>query len=292
MMNSKVAFALVPSFFVFTLSVVRAESAPDEKSVLILADTIGPTSPSLEESVVVALGYTVVVVDATTWGAMTTVDFSSYQAVVLGDKSCGGFGTSPWLDAALNNRTVWSLAVTGNIVVIGTDPTYHSSFWAGGLLFAPYADGDQLTESGIAFAAAGSKTGLYLTLSCYYHGVSPLTPVPILDQFGLFTVTGVGCYNNSHIVAVHPVLDGLVDDSSLSNWGCSVHEAFDSFPSDWSPIAIAKGLGGHGYRRFADGSRGLPYIIVRDEDPALGTLKICTSHDMRKSGPYKSTKCP
>ena len=86
----------------------------------------------------------------------------------------------------------------------------------------------------------------------------------MLDVIGLFTVTGVGCYNNVHIVAVHPALAGLTD-AALSGWSCSVHEAFDSFPSAFLPLAIAKGIGGTGSLSFADGTFGMPYILARGE---------------------------
>ncbi|PJE64255.1 MAG: hypothetical protein COU90_03720 [Candidatus Ryanbacteria bacterium CG10_big_fil_rev_8_21_14_0_10_43_42] len=130
----------------------------------------------------------------------------------------------------------------------------------------PSQGGDVVTNSGIAFATSNpTKTGMYATLSCYYHGVVSGTPVPFLDPFGAFTVRGVGCFNDAHIVAVHPALSGLTDPS-LSNWSCSVHEAFDSFPPDFLPLAIARNTNGAGEIDFADGSRGVPYIIARDEE--------------------------
>lgn len=86
----------------------------------------------------------------------------------------------------------------------------------------------------------------------------------MLDKFGSFTVTGVGCYNDSHIVAVHPALSGLTD-VSLSGWSCSVHEAMDSFPPDFLPLAIAKWIAGPGSLSFADGTFGIPYIVARGE---------------------------
>lgn len=129
---------------------VKAAPAPNGNSVLILGTTIGPASPSLEESKAAALGYTVVVASALDWAGMTAGDFASYKAVVLGDRSCSIGGTSPDLDAALANRAVWSPVIIGNVVVIGTDPTFHSSFYLGGL---PGPDGDQVAASGIAFAA-------------------------------------------------------------------------------------------------------------------------------------------
>lgn len=146
-------------FFGFGVTAWSAP-APDGNSVLILGTTIGPASPSLEESKAAALGYTVVVASALDWAGMTASDFASYKAVVLGDRSCSIVGTSPDLDAALANRAVWTPAITGNVVVVGTDPTFHSSFYAGGL---PVSDGDQVAASGIAFAASEpGKTGAYI----------------------------------------------------------------------------------------------------------------------------------
>src|SRR3989344_6713356 len=65
--------------------------------------------------------------------------------------------------------------------------------------------------------------------------------------------------------AVHPALAGLTD-ASLSNWSCSVHNAFDSFPADFLPLVIAKGIGGAGSLVFADGSFGVPYILARGKE--------------------------
>ena len=87
-------------------------------------------------------------------------------------------------------------------------------------------------------------------------GTAANTPVPVLDQFGAFTVTGVGCYNNAHIVAAHPALTGMTD-ASLSNWSCSVHEAFDGFPGSFLPLVIANGIA-QGAINFPDGSSGPP----------------------------------
>ena len=186
---------------------VFAAPAPDANSVLVLDITVSGGAGSLEATKAAGLGFTVVMATPADWAAMTAADFASYRALILGDATCAGIGTSPWLDAPTANRTVWSPVVNGNVVVIGTDPVFHQG-----------QGGAQLVESGIAFAGdEPTKTGLYACLSCYYHGTAPGTPVPVLDQFGMFTAVGVGCYNDSHIVAVHPALAGTTD-ASLSNW--------------------------------------------------------------------------
>jgi LPXTG-motif cell wall-anchored protein len=147
--------------------------------------------------------------------------------------------------------------------------------------------GSGLVEKSIAFAAdAAGKTGAYISLSCYYHGVAAGTPVPELAGIGTFTVTGVpGCFNDAHIVASHPALEGLTD-GILSNWGCSVHEAFDSWPSSFSVLAIA--LSGDAFEA-ADGSVGTPYILARGEglsasniqlSPVSATLAVGETHTL------------
>jgi cysteine-rich repeat protein len=234
-----------------------AMPAPDANSALILDTTVSGCPGGSEWTKATALGFTPVCVDAATWSAMTTAEFKTYRQLDLGDATCTSVTAAA---AAEANRATWSAAVDGNIILVGTDPVFHSSFGPGG----PQG-GDQVVENAIAFAGdEPTKTGLYISLSCYYHGVASSTPVPLLDQFGPFTVTGVGCYNDAHIVAVHPALIGLTD-ASLSGWGCSVHEAFDSFPADFLPLVIAQGIAGAGSMTFPDGTFGIPYILARGE---------------------------
>jgi cysteine-rich repeat protein len=241
-------------------SFAAAQPAPDGNSVLILGSSVTGGIGSLEATKAIAQGFTVVIDTDAAWAARSTTDFASFKALIIGDPTCQGPG--PYNPAAEANNLVWGPAVTGNIVLIGTDPTFHSSFGPGG----PQG-GDTVANSGIAFAAADpTETGLYLTLSCYYHGTAALTPVPVLAPFGVFTATGVGCYDDAHIVAAHPALAGLTD-ASLSNWSCSVHEAFDSFPNlgptAFLPLVIAENIAGPGSLNFADGSFGVPYILAR-----------------------------
>lgn len=63
-----------------------------------------------------------------------------------------------------------------------------------------------------------------------------------------------------------------LDDVSLSDWSCSVHEAFSAYPSvgsnGFQALAIARDILGVGSQTFGDGSVGLPYIISRGATPA------------------------
>ena len=213
-------------------------------------------NPSNEEMKAAAQGFTVVVATAAQWGVMTASDFGSYRALILGDRECSVVGD---IAAAEANKGVWGPEVDGNIVLVGTDPEWHSST---GVVDA---GGDEVIDGGIAFAGdIADKTGLFATLSCYYHDTAAGTPVPVLDPFGAFTVTGGGCFDDAHKVADHPALAGITD-AILSNWSCSVHEAFDDFPADFLPLAIAQGIGGAGSINFPDGTFGIPYILARGE---------------------------
>jgi lysophospholipase L1-like esterase len=240
--------------------------------VLILGSTVTGGTSSLEAQEVAAQGLTPIVVDDATWSAMSSAQFATYRAIVLGDATCSS--TVP--SAAVANTAAWGAAVTGNILINGTDPVYHAG-----------QGGSLVTQKAIDFVIADSgKTGLYVSLSCYYHGTAPKTAVPLLDGLrpGGFTVTGVGCYNDAHIVATHPALDGLTD-STLSNWSCSVHEAFDTWPADFTVLALAKDFGAA--FTASDGTIGTPYMLASGQGlrsfplsvtPTSATVPVGTTH--------------
>ena len=214
--------------------------------VLLLEPTVSGGCSSPEALAAQALGLAADVATGEAWSALGTDDFGAYRALVLGDPTCGWGNAAP----AEANAATWASAATGNVVINGTDPVYHDG-----------QGGNALTTKSIAFAVAdAAKTGAYISLSCYYHGVEANTPVPLLQGFGSFTVTGVGCYNDAHIVATHPALEGLTDET-LSEWYCSVHEAFDSWPLTFEVLAIAEGAGTT--YNATDGTVGIPYIVAR-----------------------------
>ena len=247
-------FLAVAAALCLSASRVYAAGAPNDHTVLILDSTVSGGTSSLEATQATAQGFTVEVVSDAVWGAKTQAEFGTYRALILGDPDCT-VGTAP-IAAAEANRTTWSPVVNGNVIVIGTDEFFHSGI--------PGAT--NLSNNGIAFAAnIVGKTGLFLSLSCYYTSQDPSIPIPILDQFGapaFRTLRAPGCFNDSHIVAVHPVLAGLTD-ADLSNWSCSVHEVITAFPSTFLPLAIANNVTGEGELAFADGSHGVPYILAR-----------------------------
>ncbi|MGB5145688.1 MAG: hypothetical protein WBN86_01025 [Porticoccaceae bacterium] len=253
--------SLLAAVLVLTAALpAQATPAPDGNSVLILSTTNGSSKYSAEAT---AQGFTPVVVDATTWASYSTADFASFRAIILGDPTCGG---SPSVVAAAQSNTAWGTAVTlGPKLIIGTDEALHSQ-------------GAQLITSGLGFVTSdAAHTGIYISLSCYYAGDPSGTPVPVLDPLGTFTVEAAtgGCYDDAHIVASHPALTGLTD-ASLSNWGCSVHEVFNSFPSGtFIPLAIARNQTGTGEMTFGDGTSGIPYILASGAGiVAVGTPQV------------------
>jgi cysteine-rich repeat protein len=237
----------------------RPPGVVSTNKVLILDSTVLHGQDSIEASQARSLGYGVDIVSDAQWAAMGAADFASYRAIILGDASCAGLTV---VQAALNNRQVWGPVVDGNVIIVGTDFAYHSEYTG--------------TKNSIAFAAfQPGKTGAYISLSCYYHGIGSRTQVKLLEPFGYFSVTGVGCYDDAHIVAEHEALKGL-SDALLSNWRCSVHEAFDVYPdADFTALVIARDRASAelprwpGSRDFADGSHGVPYFLARGATPVM-----------------------
>jgi hypothetical protein len=245
---------------------------------LILADSVtvpgpAPASPSesIEQYEAEQDGFTVTSVTGAQWDAMTAAQFAQYQVLIIGDPTCDASGSS--FAAAASNEGTWEPVVMssgGNKVLIGTDPTFHYTTGS-----APHAP--KLEANGVAFAGAiTGATGAYVDLSCGYDNSSAGTAVPLLDGLsthgsGQFTVVGEGplgaCTTGVNVVAQSGPTTGLTD-GDLSNWNCSVHEAFDQFPSDYTPLALAPSTSGFPSVYCADDvstgalACGSPYILL------------------------------
>lgn len=100
------------------------------EKVLILDSTVNGGINSLEAQEAAALGFSVEVVDNAGWAAKTTSDFASYRGIILGDPISIDISK---IAAAEANKFVWGQAITGNVVVIGTDPVLHN--------YSSYTDG-------------------------------------------------------------------------------------------------------------------------------------------------------
>ncbi len=219
--------------------------------VLILGSSVSGGANSDEAQAVALLGLTFDIASPTEWAGLTASDFAAYKALVIGDPNCQV--STAAISAAQGNAGTWGPVVNGNVIVIGTDPALHNR--------------QAVTRKGIEFAVdAAGRTGAYITTSCYYHFASPGTAVPVLDglsDLGNFTARGqLGCFNDAYKTASHPALDGITS-AVLSNWGCSVHNGFDSWPADFEVLAIGRNVGA--YYTAPDGTKGIPYILARGE---------------------------
>ncbi len=228
---------------------------------LIFGPSVTNGSSSMEATRLTAEGFTVTVVDATTWGTMTHAQFATYQLLVFGDPTCGG--SASILSPAVANESTWAPVVNGNVIVIGTDPDYHNT----------YGHPSAGAFAGQALAYAGARvgqTGLYLDLSCYYASSGAGSDAPILDglESGFTIHNGGG--NSSHVVASVPQLLG-VTDSDLSNWGESIHETFTRWPSDFVVYAIDAAQTGY---TAPDGTVGAPYIVGRGGGLSPGAVGL------------------
>ncbi|KAH0544766.1 hypothetical protein FGG08_001133 [Glutinoglossum americanum] len=211
------------------------------------------------------LSFSAKVVTEADWRSMSTADFAAFKAIIIGDSASSDLSLIQVLE---DTQSTWGPAVTGNMILIGTDPSNH---------FGSEPGAGVLIDNAIKFAASGktptgaTSTGFYMALAHYYDGVDTGT-ITSLSYFGEFGMRGnLDCYDNSHIVASSPALGTLTDDA-LSNWSCSVHEAFSKYPSTgingFQALAIAKDIIGDGSQTFGDGTIGLPYIISRGATPA------------------------
>jgi len=255
----------------------RAALAATAPKALILADSVtvpGPapatSTESIEQYEAQQDGFTVTSVTGAQWDTMTAAQFAQYQVLIIGDPTCQGTNS---FAAAVTNETTWEPVVMksgGNKVLIGTDPTYHYSNNS-----APNAA--KLEGNGIAFAGkVAGATGAYVDLTCAYDDSVANTPVPLLDGLSThgakqFTVIGEGqlsaCATGVNIVALTGPTTGLTD-ADLSGWDCSVHEAFQKFPADYTPLALAPAASLFPSSYCADdvGTKalvcGAPYIMV------------------------------
>ena len=234
--------------------------------VLILAPTVVGGMNSLEAQVALGLGYQVDLVSPAVWSQIPATGpngFSSYRAIILGDP----VGDISAISAAVANRGVWGPQIKGNIIIFGGDPANHP------------AGGSILTTNAIRFAVAQpNKPGLYIALSHYYDSGSVLS-VQVLEPIGAFTIEAASeCYEQAHIEATHPVMNDLTD-AALSDWGCSVHETFaswpDSGPDKFLVLAIAEDVGTIVYTG-TDLAVGIPYVLARGQglEPVTNRLEL------------------
>ena len=87
-------------------------------NVLMFGPSIGP-APN-EATIAAADGHTVTVDIAATWLGRSTASFATFDALVIGNLGCV-LNTGPLATVEATAAT-WGAAVSGNVVVYGTDP--------------------------------------------------------------------------------------------------------------------------------------------------------------------------
>jgi hypothetical protein len=200
--------------------------------ILFYEPSLTEDKPLNEAEIAQLAGYEIRVADEDRWRSMTTEEFAVFDAIVVGDPNCGGgYYGEDYMAAIRETRDAWSPAVTGQVILVGMDPMYHQR----------REGAVTLTENALDWAIGGDSTGMYFSLSCYYVGNRGGTIVKELKGLGEFEVRGQGrgsfpsCPDSMRISLTgegHPAMEGLTDEL-LSNWRCSAHEAFDSYPEGW-----------------------------------------------------------
>jgi hypothetical protein len=251
-----------------TLTVTAASAAtptPTPKVLINLATVAGQSTNSVEAQRATAAGFAVTNVTAAQWTAMTAAQFGQYDALVVGDPTCSSVAAS-----VTGNVSTWAPVVmgtaggrtqAGNRVLVGTDPVYHRSAHTGA---------DHLIQDGIAFAGAQpGRTGIYLDNSC--GGVAALVPAlnALSAGSGTWTDGGGSCGDKVSKIASNSLFDSLVS-ADMQAWGCSIHETYGSWKSDWFPLAIdtlstAKPVCGYDTTSHA-AVCGTPYILIAGSD--------------------------
>jgi hypothetical protein len=216
-----------------THAVARSPHGSSSDSILFYGPSVGGRSIN-EASIAEAMGFDVTIATKDEWAAMSTSDFEAFGAIVFADPSCKT--STHRLNVAEANAETWSGAIQGPVVVTGTDPVWHLNH---GVQPGP----ERLIANTLAYVTSGDGTGLSVGLSCYYVDARRDTPVPLLRDLGTFTVQGQGrkplpgCPDKVETPdPTQSLLTGLTADD-LSDWGCSIHEAFDSMPVGFDVVA-------------------------------------------------------
>jgi hypothetical protein len=254
-LSTTAAALLLP---LFLLSEASGAGAANDHTVLILESSVagGISSPFAQRAI--ALGYDVELVDNTVWLAKSTADFATYRAIILGDPhSESGRGTTSPIAAAEASVAVWGPAIDGNMLIVGNDPAYHIQWISTAI---------ETIDRGIEYVLANpvneGKTGFYFATSWYYNQSGQNNTVEVLRYFGSFVVSeNTTCHDDIHVTAPAHLAMAGISDQDLSNWNCSIHALFTRWPANFTPLAMAEGLGA--LYTAPDGTTGTPYIFAR-----------------------------
>jgi hypothetical protein len=267
-----------------------------QNKVLILSSSVAGGQTSREALAVRDFDPTtqVVIVTPQQWSAMTTEDFMSYKALIIGNALCES--TQAAFQAAIDNRATWGSVVDGNVVILSTDPVSNNT--------------PQLVENAIHFAvsavnSAPNRTGVYIALGCAYQGATNPTPVTLLEPLGSFKVQGTPfCPDSPHMFEMSPAhisQDIWSNDGLLVGDGCPVRSVFTEYPEQtFAFAALAVDAADNpipGQKPYIDYTIdmpsettfiGTPYILVRgamNRGAGCGILDAIPAQEMCDLGP-------
>ena len=239
--------ALVTAAVTAVLTIGATAAFAAIPKALINDSTVSGGAGSEEALIATAQGFAVTVVSDATWAGMTAAQFGTYDLLIAGDPTCGSLPPGLVSSAPVYGPVVRGLAggrtLAGNRFVIGTDPVFHDG--------AAGSVREEVVRSGIRFAGKQpGRTGMYFSPTCAanYYGQSAQTLAilaAISSGAGAWTINAnPPCGGNVSLIAFEASFAALTT-ASLQAWGCSVHESFPTFPTDFSALAVATDTASH-----------------------------------------------
>lgn len=232
-----------------------------------------------ESHFAVDAGHNVTIVSAAEWASMTTEDFASYDAIVIGDAGCD-CDEGDLLEPLNDNKEVWSPAVTGHLFMHTFDPVFHYNFDAPrGLNPGQVQAMVDLSVDGIEYAASAEGTGLYYAHSCRdfeQNDRGGLGALPFLSELAEVVPSYQGGGDDVEILEPgHPSM-GNLSDEVLSEWGSSFHDYFLSYDGFFSLLAYGRdsAIDGMFRRGLVGGGLLEGDIIIATEEPLGGASSV------------------
>jgi hypothetical protein len=243
----RIGLVLVCALVALMTGAPAAASGSALPKALIDEATVTGGSESQEAQAAEKAGLEVTVVSDETWKSMTQAEFGQYRLLISGDPTCGYLPPGLIESASTFGPVVLGDAggrtEAGNRIVVGTDPVFHD----GALETAR----GTIIREGIAYAAGhAGTTNMYFDTTCAaeYSGQSVET-LEILEALSggppAWAIDSEPpCGGSVSLIASNPSFSELTTED-LEGWECSVHEAFPTFPAEWSALAVATDTESH-----------------------------------------------
>src|SRR5687768_4680736 len=200
------------------------------------------------------------------WLQKTSNDFAAFDVIFIGEPGAPNV-SSTLLQGAIANRSIWSSAVSGNIIIMTGDPQFHSG----------YPGAQEYIEQALRFAAAdlAPGPGLYVASGLLHPAESPIDDSKgalehLLDQIGPFSVMSHASGQNVTKFGSHPLLDTLTNEE-LSGWTSSAHGGLHDWPSNFRPVALVTDNSQNPVStdtpssKLPPGYRGLVHVVARGD---------------------------